>query len=50
MRLSGPPPIIIGRNVVIRGPLGVAVNVDTGSRTPGGRALPPIAAAPEPRA
>lgn len=50
MRLSGPPPLIIGRNVVIRGPLGVAVNIDTGTRTPGARPLPAITRTPKVRA
>jgi hypothetical protein len=45
MRRSPPPAVIIGRSVTIRGPLGVAVNIDTGSVTGPGRPLPPISPA-----
>lgn len=50
MRLSKPSPVIIGRNVTIRGLLGLAVNIDTGSVTGPGRPLPPLAAPPIRRA
>jgi hypothetical protein len=44
-----PPPPIIGRNVTVRGPRGIAVNIDTGHVTGPGKPLPPIPAAHKPK-
>lgn len=51
MRRAKPPAVtIVGRSVTIRGPLGVAVNLDSGIATGPGRPLPPLAARPIRRA